>query len=251
MPRPLAPRRTPRPLRRGALPLCLTLALLGRAARGDEPAAPAALVPPASTDAPAVTPAVTPAAAMQAEMTRYFDGERRGGVWLMAIGAPMLAGGAALFAAPGDFARGLGGTVLAFGALELAAGAIFYGNSRSRVPRFTRDIVERPGAYQVAERKRMDGVNGQMRLLEAVEISLILAGGAMASAGALQGQDALAGVGTGLALHAAVLLVYDQLAARRALRYTDALLRFGVSATPGSAARRAPAGLLLTLERRF
>lgn len=169
--------------------------------------------------------AVTPAA-MQAEMQRYFDGERQGGLWLMGVGVPMVGFGAGLLALPRALPRAAGGTVLAFGALELAAGTIFFLNSRRRVPHFTRQIVAQPQRYREVEQRRMVMVNSQMRLLESAEINLILAGLAVGTAGALQGQDSLTGFGAGLALHAAILLIYDQLAARRALRYSDALGRF-------------------------
>lgn len=179
---------------------------------------------------------------MRAAMHDYFAGERRGGVWLMGAGAPALLLGAGL-SVPQDpasrgwaFAQGLGYSLVALGALDVLAGLTFYRNSRRRVPAFERQLASAPAAYRDGELARMRRVNREMRLLEAIEIPLILAGGAMASIGALQGRDLLAGIGAGLAVETAVLLIYDQLAARRALRYTESLLRFrpALSAAPGA-----------------
>ena len=66
---------------------------------------------------------------------------------------------------------------------------------------------------------------------------------------ALQHQDLLAGIGTGVMIQSAVLFVYDQLAARRALRYTDSLTRFGVAPTAGAGG--APGGAMVTVLRPF
>lgn len=163
---------------------------------------------------------------MRAEMQRYFTGERRGGYWLMGAAVPALGLGAGLLARDGAYERGLAYTLIGFGAVEAIGGLAFVVNTRRRVPRFERQLSGDPAAYRAAELPRIRGVNGQMRFLEALEISLILGGGAMTGAGLLQGQDTLAGVGTGLMIEALVLLIYDQLAARRALRYTDHLERF-------------------------
>lgn len=172
--------------------------------------------------------------AARGEMHRYFDGERAGGIWLMSAGAPAMALGAGLLFQEHDFARGLAYTELAMGAVEFLGGLVFYLNTRSRVPRFDRQLSTQPAAFREGELARIRRVNRDMRLLESIEVALFLAGGAMTSAAALREQDLLAGIGTGLMLNSAILFLYDQFAARRALRYTESLLRFrpSVSVAP-------------------
>jgi hypothetical protein len=230
----------------GAVLLALLLSLL-RPLQAEATPLPAAALPGgAEADG---GPGSADAAQMQAEMHRYFDGERRGGIWLMGVGAPMMALGTGLAFHPHGFAQGLGYSVLAVGVIELAAGAMFYRNSNTRVPRFDALLRRNAAAFREEELTRIRRVNREMRLLEAVEISLILAGGVLTCAGALQGQDVLTGVGTGVMLQSGVLLVYDQLAARRALRYFGALTRFSVALAPG--AGTTPGGALLLGQGRF
>lgn len=187
------------------------------------------------------------AAQMRADMHAYFSGELPGGIWLMGIGAPALAGGTALVLQPNAFTRGLAYPLLAVGAIELVAGMAFCVNSIRRVPRFDREIGSRPAAFRDTELSRMRSVNRQMSLLEAAEITLVLASGVLAGAGALSQQDLLTGIGTGLMLQSSILLVYDQLAGRRAALYTQSLARFSVGVTGGPGRR----GVLLTMVQRF
>ncbi len=188
-------------------------------------------------------------AEMQAEMHRYFAGEKLGGTWLMGVGAPAVALGTGLMFQRAPFSQGLAASLLALGAIELVGGGIFSLNTNRRVPRFDRQLATHAFAFRQQELARIGRVNQQMRFLEGLEITLILSGGAMTAAGALQRQDLLAGIGTGLMIETAVILVYDQLAARRALRYTDRLTRFGAGLT-GSAGPT-PRGVILTATRAF
>lgn len=197
--------------------------------------------------------------AVRLDMHRYFGGERNGGIWLMSVGAPAAVAGAGLLfyaGQPGEFSRGLGYPLLAFGAVELFGGLIFYLNTNRRLPRFDQELRTRPAAFAAAELKRIQRVNRELSFLTAVELTVMVAGGTMAGVGALRGLDTLSGVGTGLLIQSAVLFIYDQFAARRALRYTDSLLLFNagiVTAPPGTAAGAslAPRGLVLSLLGQF
>lgn len=214
------------------LPLALSLVLLGAgSAAAQEPAAEAprvaspleAVLPGASSLAPA-------SATMDAAMRRYYQGEQRGGLWLVGAGAMGLGVGAGLLAQPSAFGRGAGYPLLVAGAAELAGGLVFILGVRRRVPRFTRDLVQRPAAYQREEQRHMAQVARDMRLLEAAELTVLLGAGAMTAVASLQDRDLLAGIGTGLLLEFGGLLLYDQLAARRAARYAEELSRFAPKA---------------------
>lgn len=212
---------------------------------------------PAESEAKEVS-AVLDAATQEAELRRYFAGEKNGGIWLMSVGAPAAVAGAGLLAHPGEYYRGLAYPLLALGAVEFLGGLIFYLNTNRRVPRLVGQLGSQPKQFQAAELLRMRRVNRELSLLTAVEITLIVASGALTTVGALRGLDTLSGVGTGILIESTVLFIYDQLAARRALRYTDSLLHFSagvVTAPPGAAdaggQSALPRGALLTVMGQF
>ena len=232
---------TPRPkiLRRAGLLFALTFVLL----HGPTPAHAAD------------EPLAGGAALMQTDMHRYFAGEKNGGIWLMGVGGAATAVGTGLFFPEGDFYRGMAYPVLILGVLELLGGAAFYVNTNRRVPRFDQQLRQSPAEFRDGELRRIRRVNRELSFLTAVELTLIVAGGTMAGVGAMRDLQTLSGVGTGLLLHATVLFIYDQLAARRALRYTDSLARFnvGLVSGPASTARPdlTPRGALLTMQGQF
>lgn len=194
--------------------------------------------------------------AVRLDMHRYFSGEKNGGIWLMSVGAPAAVAGAGLlfYSGPsGEFSRGMGYPLLALGAVEFFGGLIFYLNTNRRVPRFDEQLRTQPAAFAAAELARIRRVNRELSFLTAVELTLMVASGTMAGVGALRGLDTLSGVGTGLLVQSTVLFIYDQFAARRALRYTDSLLHFnaGIVTAPagagGATSNLAPRGVVLTL----
>jgi len=197
----------------------------------------------ATEAAAAEPPAASAMATKEAELRRYFAGEKTGGSWLMGVGAPAAVAGAGLLAHPGEYYRGLAYPLLAVGALEFLGGLIFYLNTNRRVPRLLTRLGQSPAELTAAELVRMRRVNRELSLLTTVEITLMVASGAMTAVGALRGLDTLSGVGTGLLIESTILFIYDQLAARRALRYTGSLLQFsaGVPSLPQSPAG-APGG---------
>ena len=221
----------------------------------------AAAVVPAESETSGAAPGATAgidAATQEAELRRYFAGEKSGGIWLMSVGAPAAVAGAGLLAHPGEYYRGLAYPLLALGAVEFLGGLIFYLNTNRRVPRLVAQLGSQPKQFQTAELARIRRVNRELSLLTAVEITLIVASGAMTGVGALRGLDTLSGVGTGILIESTILFIYDQLAARRALRYTDSLLHFNasvVTAPQGPAGSGSlgllPRGALLTVMGQF
>ena len=63
-------------------------------------------------------------------------------------------------------------------------------------------------------------------LIEALELTLLVGGVAMAATGAGIRNQTLSGVGLGLALESGGLLIFDLYAGRRALRWTHSLEHF-------------------------
>jgi hypothetical protein len=249
-----------RPLRGLALSLFLwpTQALAELPPEAPQPVAalPVAATPVAAPPlAAGLDAALVSEPQIREEMHRYYTGERLGGVWLMSLGAPAVAIGTGLLFHPGEFQRGIGYPVLAVGAVELLAGVIFYVSSNRRVPRFDKQLGQSPADFRAQELRHLRGINRDMRLLEAFELTLMIASGTMTGIGTLRNDGTLAGVGTGLLIQSAVLFLYDQIASRRALRYTDSLTRFTVATVgdpgPAKSTSLAPRGALLTVMRQF
>ncbi len=161
-------------------------------------------------------------AAADAAMQQYFAGEQAEGYAWFALGAPALAVGGALAQRGGDGALGAGIPLLAFGAIQLAAGLWLIGVTEPRVAGLRRELAD--GAPVVArEAARMRGVERSFVVLRWSEIALAAAGAATGIAGAATGRDLLTGIGFAVAVESAIMLLLDGLAARRARRYAAAL----------------------------
>lgn len=199
---------------------CVAAAALQSAAgeaRADEPLAPQA---PISVDE------------LRADMHRYLAEEKRGGAVLMGMGAPAVALGGGLLAQDQPLWRGFAYPVLIVGALEFFGGLLFYARTNRQRAQLDRGLTSQPLVTGRAELQRMRRINLQFALIEALEISLIVGGTAMAAAGGATRNDTLTGVGLGLAAEATGLLAFDLFAAHRAHRYTSSVERFQVSASP-------------------
>lgn len=204
---------------------CLTLAAVMTVPgplRAREPPAALPLIP---TPEP-IAEAPMPLDELRSDMRRYFREEKRGGAVLMGMGAPGVAIGGGLLAQGSDTLRGVGYPLLVIGALELVGGLIFYTRTNRQVAKLDAGLTGDTWATRNLELKRIRRVNLQFTLIEALELTLLVGGVAMATAGAHTRNETLTGVGLGLSLESAGLLVFDLYAGRRALRWTRSLERF-------------------------
>jgi hypothetical protein len=221
-------------MRTGNKPLfslgCLTLlaALAAPSAvRAGEPALP--LVP---TIAPLGESVAAPMALdeLRGDMRRYFREEKRGGAVLMGLGLPGVALGGGLLAHGSDTLRGFAYPLLIIGALEFVGGLIFYLRTSKQVAKLDAGLVNDTWATRNLELRRIRRINLQFTLIEALELTLLVGGVVMAATGAGTRNETLTGVGLGLGLESAGLLIFDLYAGRRALRWTRSLERFHSSA---------------------
>jgi hypothetical protein len=163
-------------------------------------------------------------------MQEYFDGEKRGGLWLLAMGAAGVGSGAYLHSRDTDRATGASYSLIGFGAVHLLAGGYVYFASDRRIDAFRRDIDADPGAFVDRERQRVRGVETQFLVLKIVEGVMIAGGIGLAVYGEREDEPTLTGVGVGVAIEAGATLLFDIVASRRAGRYRRALdgMRVGV-----------------------
>lgn len=190
---------------------------------------------PAQVSLRAPAPAApTSTDALRGELHRYLGQEKRGGVVLMAMGVPAVALGGGLLAQDRALGRGFAYPVLVIGALELLGGLVFFARTSRQLARLDAGLTARPLETIRAEQARMRRINLQFSLIEALEMTLLVGGIAMAAAGAGTREETLLGVGLGLSVQSAALLTFDLFAARRARRYTHALeLTAGPNLTAG------------------
>ncbi len=173
-------------------------------------------------------------AAMNANLDRYFAGEKGAAVTFGSTGAVSVVGGIALLATDDELGRGAAYPLLTFGTLHLAVAAVLHFRTDARVDRLQARLATDPAAFRAAEVTRMEGVHRTLDALTAVETLMIAAGASAAVVGHYKSDDLLLGVGVSLAAEAALTLLLDVFAARRATTYQRDVLRFqpGLSVGP-------------------
>jgi hypothetical protein len=182
-------------------------------------------------DAPQpLTPLSVPA--IQDELRSYLRKELRGGVVLMAMGAPGIAIGGGLLAQDRALWRGFAYPLLIIGALEFAGGLLFSARTPRQLRQLEQGFASNPHVTREQELKRMGRIKLQFTMIEALEVSLLVGGVGLAAAGGAARNETLTGVGLGLALESAGLLVFDVFAAARAEHYRHSLERLQISAAP-------------------
>ena len=239
---------------RGAAAVLAAAALLAAPlpTRANVPARATGHPPEPDASIAAQAPGPVPTDALRGELHRYLSEEKRGGLLLMAMGVPAMALGSGLLAQDRALGRGFAYPVLVVGALELLGGLVFYARTDRQRARLSAGLTARPRETIRAEQARMRRINLQFSLLEALELTLLVGGVAMAAAGAGTRQETVLGVGLGLSVQSAALLTFDLFAARRALRYTHALeLTAGPSVAPGGAASGPSGGVSVALRGSF
>ena len=166
--------------------------------------------------------AETPAEA-KATMRDYLDGEKTGGYVLLGLGIGGIATGTFFVKADCPVRRGMSYPLLAFGALQVAAGVYIGMVSDNRIRDFGVEIDRDGQQWTERERDRMDGVQTQFTALKLVEVGLIAGGTGLAYYGYRRGWGRVEGAGIGIAIEAAATLVFDLWASRRADHYRDKL----------------------------
>ena len=198
-----------------ALAVAVALATLGGPAAADETPSPAA--PPVSQ------------AAIAANMTDYYGGERNTAFLFTGIGLASAGGGAFLATRDSDFPRGLGWSMIGIGGLE-AIGAIFYAiQVGAEVDHYTALLEKDHAAFQKEEAAHIHGTTSRFFYYRAGELVLALAGAGIATYGFATNRDVWKGAGIGIGAEALTFFVLDAFGAGRAHAYEDRVQRFAPS----------------------
>jgi hypothetical protein len=169
------------------------------------------------------------------DMRSYYDGEKLsaygfGGFGVVAAGV----GGFAL-TRDGDFAKGLGVSLIALGGLEAIGGAYYAFAVDAEIDRYSSLLARDPAAFRRDELAHIHGTTSRFVAYQIFEASLALAGVAAASYGFATDRDGWKGAGIGVTAVALPLFVVDWVNNRRAAHYEERLRAFQATLAPISA----------------
>ncbi|AFM12195.1 hypothetical protein [Turneriella parva] len=162
-------------------------------------------------------------------MREYFHEEKSAAK--MAIFGAALAGGAgAYLTSQSDLGRGAGYALIGLAPVALIVGGTVYFRTNSQLRRLEDQLETAPRDYRREENIRMQKVNRQFQILRIAEYSLFGFGALATTIGAARGADLTTGVGIGIMVDAALMLLFDHFAEVRAQIYTERLAEFGAAA---------------------
>jgi hypothetical protein len=150
-------------------------------------------------------------------LLHYFAGEKAGAAVCLALGIGAVLFAFWVFRSHAAF-RAMAIPVGLIGLAQLALGAGLWVRTDPQVASLQAGLTDQPQSARQSELARMERVNANFRVIEAVEAALILA--SLVLALAFRGKPTLTAVGMGLLLQASVMLAFDLFAEHRAHVYT-------------------------------
>lgn len=169
-----------------------------------------------------------PAPAPMPEHVRtWFEAEKQEGALFMGLGGASLAGGGVLVTRDASALRGSALPLIGVGLIQLGVGlGVFLRTDRQRAELL--DVLQAdPARFAALEGARMDRVGRWFAVYKVAEAALVAGGLGAAAYGVLRRDDLALGIGVGLAVQAAILLVLDLFAEARAHRYRAQILELG------------------------
>ena len=157
---------------------------------------------------------------MHDALMTYFNGEKHGGLLLVAIGVIGLTA-AAVFWQPRWELRSFAVTLGVLALAELALGIGLYLRTDPQVAGLLAQFSSDAARFFSDESARMARVQRNFVVIEYVELALIVGGAAIAIV--LKDRPWVVGIALGLLINAAVLLAFDLVAERRGAVYLAAI----------------------------
>ena len=149
-------------------------------------------------------------------LLRYFAAEKQGGWLLLALAVVALVVSFLIWRAGWTF-RAMAPALSLVALGQFGVGAALVARTDGQVAALTRRLETSAEAARAEEIARIEKVQTSFRWIEIVEVVLLAAGVALALA--FRTRPTWSGVGMGLVLQAAVMLVFDLVAEARADRY--------------------------------
>lgn len=158
--------------------------------------------------------------ALRAAMTTYFIDEKWESALFIAVGAAMIVFSFVLYRADSLYKAAAVPLVL-FALIQIAVGAVIYQRTDNQLSGLYKQAGEQATQYQQEEGARMDKVLSSFKLYRGVEIALLLLGIALCLV--FREKMHLYAGGVGLIGQAALMLVLDLVAEKRADIYVASL----------------------------
>ncbi|MBX3724111.1 MAG: hypothetical protein KF713_19850 [Turneriella sp.] len=163
--------------------------------------------------------------AMRDAMRTYFEKEKTAA--LIGIGGAIAAGGTGGYlATQGDLAKGIGYSLIGIGVIGLVVGGSVYLRTDNQLAKLEKQLETTPREYKTFEGARMERVITQFTILKIAELSIFAGGVATTVVGTTQKAELTTGIGIGLMLDAALLLLFDYFADARAQVYMQQIRDF-------------------------
>ena len=167
-----------------------------------------------------------PSSSMEEGMREYFAGETRESWAFMASGVVSLGAAVPLFIQHGEVGRPMSIPLAVMGVVKLVLGVGLFARTPRQVEGLAEQLGRDPAAYQEAESKRMGGVMRGFQVYRLFELTMATAGAFMAGIGHVREAPTVVGVGLGLLVEAATLLVLDFFAEERGRKYSALIADF-------------------------
>ncbi len=173
--------------------------------------------------------------AISDELRSYYRGERNSAYFVGGLGVAAIGGGSALVTRDGDFARGLGWSLLAIGTIDVIGAAVYTFQVAAQVDRYESLLAHDPAEYKQVEGDHIRTTTSRFVGYKLGELGLVLTGAGIATYGFAANRDAWKGAGIGVAAMALPVLVIDTINMTRAAHYRDRIRGFEptVAVTPG------------------
>lgn len=153
-------------------------------------------------------------------LTTYFDGEKQGATALMILGGAALTAAIVIVVTRSDD-RAMAIPLGVIALLQLAIGIGLYARTDPQLAALVQQATTDAPALITAEIARMNTVMRSFAVIKIIELALFALGVALTYAFATR--PAIHAIGIGLIIQAAVMLVFDLTAERRAVPYVEAL----------------------------
>ena len=195
-----------------------------------------ALAPAAAADeAPALR-------AMHEGLRAYYAGERTAALVALAVGVLALGVGLGLARRGGALARGLGWSLLGFGALNALGAGSYTVALSGTIARYEALFAGDPAAYQREELAHLRGVTSRFTPIRGFDLTLVVAGAVLAAAGFSRRRATWQGLGLGVSVQALALLGLETVNYERARVYQERIAGFVATASASSSTRDARDG---------
>ncbi|MEO8503649.1 MAG: hypothetical protein ABI609_07110 [Acidobacteriota bacterium] len=159
---------------------------------------------------------------MKDQIARYFQAEKFESALFVLAAAAAIAISILLINSASEY-RWIAVPLIAIALIQIVVGGTVLARTNRQVDRLTNQLDTDPLDYRAQELQRMDRVQRNFKLYEAIEITLLLGGIALSYF--MRSRIDWYAVGIGFIAQSALMLVFDLVAAHRAEVYVDHIRR--------------------------